>query len=393
MQNRYGAALERARGDSGFIDLINTNYHEAGLRYPANELARLYADFYTEPARAAYSPDPAGSPATRAAIARWYAPGLAIESGAVVVTASASESYGHIFAALCPRGSMVLLPRPGYPLFEDVARRHAIRVAYYALSGPSWEPDVDAIESAIDPRTRAVVLISPNNPTGRCIPTATAARIATVCVDHDLLLIVDEVFSAYRYGSGDASAAGGQIAAVAGGARVCTINGVSKLFASPELKVSWIVVTGPEPARQEAIEALHLQNDLFLSAAPVNQYVAERLLDTGSDQTARIVAEVARRRSAMIDALGQLRTALPDAVAWCDPDGGIHLPIRITIDGADDEALAIELLERDRLNLHPGYLYGIDDQTVLIASFLPDPATIREAVSRLGERLRARARS
>ncbi|TVQ29174.1 MAG: pyridoxal phosphate-dependent aminotransferase [Spirochaetaceae bacterium] len=393
MQNRYGAALARAHGDSGFIDLINTNYHDAELRYPADELARLCADFYTQPARAAYSPDPAGAAATRAAIARWYAPRLAIDSDAVVVTASASESYGHIFAALCPRGSKVLLPRPGYPLFEDVARRHAIRVGYYPLSGPSWEPDVDAIEAAIDARTRALVLISPNNPTGRCIPTATAARITAACVEHDLLLVVDEVFSAYRYGPGESSHSGGQIAAATPEARVCTINGASKLFAAPELKVSWIVVTGPDPARLAAIEALQIQNDLFLSAAPVNQYVVEQLLDTGADHTARIVAEVSQRRSAMIDALSHLRSALPDTVTWCDPDGGIHLPLRLTVDGADDEQLAIELLERDRLNVHPGYLYGIDDQTVLIASFLPDPATIREGVSRLGERLRARARS
>jgi len=170
------------------------------------------------------------------------------------------------------------------------------------------------------------------------------------------------------------------------GCRVCTINGVSKLFASPDLKVSWIVATGPDADRVAGL--LEVQNDLYLSASSVSQHVASRMFDAGPESQRRIVREVATRRRAMLDALGGI-----PGVSFTPPAGGIHLPVRVGREllpsGWDDQELAVALLERAGVAAHPGYLYGVEesdptDPVVLVMSYLSPAEVIREGVDRIG---------
>ncbi len=382
MENRIAAALRDAQARPGFLSLINTNFHECGLAADAEAMANSVRAFLSDPSLRPYRHDPAGSSTLREAVARWYRQaGMAVDPASVIVTASASESYRHLFTACCRRGGSVLLPRPGYPLFEEVAKRCGVKPRYYEIRGERrWEVDPPEIEALIDGRTRAVVLISPNNPTGAVVGAATAQEIGQLCSRRSVALIVDEVFSEYRFGP----------ARVLPGAlcpqtMVFTINGASKLLAAPDLKVSWIAVTGPSENVADAHERLEIENDLYLSASPINQFVAARLLAEGAARTAEIVAEVARRRDAMLAALRQLDSRHPGVISWIEPDGGIHLPIVFETppDGLNDEELAIELLDRHALSVHPGYLYGEEERTMIVVSYLAPQHVIREGVSRL----------
>jgi hypothetical protein len=391
--NRYGSALEHAEGAPDYLNLIDTNFHSAGLSYDEASLARWSSEYFETPTLRRYAPEPAGSSDLRSAIAGWYREReVAVKPADVVVTASASESYSHIFAGLLESNAEVLLPCPGYPLFEEVARRCGLVPRFYQLDPEDgWQPDVARVAGRIERATAAVVLISPNNPTGHVLSAEKIAEIEKLCLEHDLLLIVDEVFSEYRHGADPAPLP--RPAALSREVRTCTINGASKLFASPDLKVSWIALTGPDWWRTEALESLEIENDLYLNGSPLSQHLVRRMLEAGSAETDRIVREVAARRSVLLEALRGLERVLPGAISYEEPEAGIHMPIRIERSalsgGADDEALVVSALTEFHLNLHPGYLYGIEDETIVIVSFLPPEATLREGVARL-EKLLAR---
>ena len=385
MENRYAAARGEAEGRPDFIDLIDTNFHSCGFRYPARVMRRGAVRQLSSTRLRRYQPDPAGAEILRSQVARFYRDGgVAGDPDHVVITASASESYSHIFAARCAPGDRVLLPRPGYPLFEDVAGRHALGVDFYDQRADlCWKPDWSGMEAAITPRTRAVVLISPNNPTGHVLSEDEIREVGTICRRHNLFLVVDEVFSGILFTSGPLP----RPARLLPELLVFTINGTSKLFASPELKVSWILVTGPAGARATAIEELQIQNDLFLSAAPLNQSLAAGMLARGPRFTQAVARAVAARRNAALAALAGIEgvTAIP-------PSGGIHLPLLIETDAyavpVDDEDVAVLLLARYHTAMHPGYLYGIS-RPALVMSYLSPEGRIRAGIDQLRSCLRA----
>ncbi|MFW5745494.1 MAG: pyridoxal phosphate-dependent aminotransferase, partial [Spirochaetota bacterium] len=324
MENRIAAALRRARSRDDFIDLINTNFHACGLAPPPNTLLDAAARYLTNDTLRPYRPDPAGLPALRESVSRFYArAGVEVRPAAVIATASASDSYTQIFRAAAIPGDEVLLPRPGYPLFEEVAARCGLEPRFYELDPEAgWRVDPDEVAARIGRRTAALVVISPNNPTGSVVDSSVFESLGTACAGQGVALVVDEVFSAFRFG-----ACLPRAAALCPDALVFTINGMSKLAASPDLKVSWVAVTGPDARVAEAVDALEIENDLYLNASPINQHVAATLLDEGSALTDRIVMEVARRRRVMLAELDRVATVHPGVLSWSPPAGGIHLPI------------------------------------------------------------------
>lgn len=383
MENRIAAALRQARSRDDFIDLINTNFHACGLAPPPNTLLDAAARYLTDDDLRPYRPDPAGLPALRESVSRFYArAGVEVPPAAVIATASASDSYTQIFHAVATPGDEVLLPRPGYPLFEEVAARCGLEPRFYDLDpGAGWRIDPAEVAARIGRRTAALVVISPNNPTGSVVDSSAFESLGAASAGEGVALVVDEVFSAFRFGARLPRAA-----ALCPDALVFTINGMSKLAASPDLKVSWVAVTGPDARVADAVEALETENDLYLNASPINQHVAAVLLDEERALADRIVAEVARRRAVMLDELARVNAAHPGALRWTAPDGGIHLPVVLPDPplGLDDEELAIGLLEREALSVHPGYLYGVEEPTMLIVSYLSPPGVIEEGIRRLG---------
>ncbi len=375
-ENRITRALRSAEARPDFLNLINTNFHDCGLAPPPSAITDAATDLIHDPARRGYRPDSAGLPILRESVARYAGRcGRAVDPSSIIVTASASESYRHLFTALCAPGETVLLPCPGYPLFEEIAARCGLSPVFYRLRFESgWRIDPDEVSSLITADTGALVLISPNNPTGAIVDEPVMREISRRCAERRVKLIVDEVFGEYRYDglpSPDAA--------------TFSINGVSKLLASPDLKVSWIVLGGPRDIVADARERLEIENDLYLSASPITQFVAARLLDSGTGMTHDFVAEVRRRRDVMLGSLADLSARHPGILSWVPPPGGVHLPLVFTRPPGDrdDEQIAVDLLERYGLSVHPGYLYGEDEHTMVVLSYLVPPETIRDGVSRI----------
>ncbi len=390
-ENRITAALRAAEGHPDFLSLINTNFHDCGLAPSPSSIGEIVDAFLHDPSLRHYRPDPAGLPLLREAVARFTARGgRAVDASTVIVTASASESYRHLFTALCRPGDSVLLPRPGYPLFEEICVRCGLRPVFYRLQYEcGWALDPAEVASLVTAETAAIVVISPNNPTGSIVEEPAMREIGRLCRERRVKLIVDEVFSEYRYDRHRRPDAPGSSAlnleALCPDVAAFSINGASKLLASPDLKVSWIVLSGPSDSVADARERLEVENDLYLSASPVTQFVAARLLDRGSRMSDAFAARVGRRRDTMLDSLTELAGRHPGMLSWVEPQGGIHLPLVFTRPPGDrdDEQITVDLLERHHLSVHPGYLYGEEERTMLVLSYLERPQTIREGLSRI----------
>lgn len=401
MESPLGRALRLARREPDFLDLINTNFHACGLMPERGVLEAALERFLVDPTLRRYAPDPAGLPALREAIVGYYASGgLELTPASVVVTSSASESYRHLFTALSGSRREVLLPQPGYPLFEEVAVRCGLTPRFYGMRlQDAWAINPTALAGAVTDRTAALVLISPNNPTGTVADEETIRRICERCAQTQTLLIVDEVFSEYRFLPGAVAAPDRsplvRPATLCPEALVATINGASKLLVSPDLKVSWIAMSGPASARAEAVDLLEVENDLYLNASPITQFAAARMLEAGvgvNSDTGRVVATVAERRALFLRLLREVVSRRQGLLEWVEPLGGIHLPLLVRDPaGRDDEALATGLLEEERLAAHPGFLYGVEHETLLIVSYLAPPPVLREGVERL-ERFLTRPR-
>lgn len=412
--------LERARSGaerSGrLIDLIDTNFHRNGLRFPAELLQQPVARYLDG---RCYAPEAKGAYPARRAIAGFYAEdGCIVDPDQVVITASASESYNLLFQCLAQSGDEVLLPSPGYPLFEHVAVLARLAPRHYRLAAEcEFVLSAAEIQRSLTPRTRFVVLISPHNPTGHVASDKEIAAVLELCANNGIQLICDEVFSDLLHDhrdipggdrpDRDCGAIPGRlprsrVAAVISdpgrqpvhkparlprpmcraceaGVVVFTINGVSKLFASPDLKLSWIVVSGPPGPRSRAATTLELANDMYLNCSPLAQELLPTMFDQGESFRADLRRTVKERRDIVLRGF----TDIP-GVEIVVPTGGIHAVLRLA-DARDDERFAIELLHDTGVHVHPGYLYGFPDEGYLVVSFLKDPAILRRGLGLLQE--------
>ena len=407
MLNRYSLARGEAEKQADFVDLIDTNFTSCGFHYPVSAVVSATESYVAGWDLRRYTPDPAGDPALREAVAAYFRDGgVAADSQGVVITASASESYSHIFASRCLAGDRVMLPRPGYPLFEDIAERHGLSVDYYdQRRSEGWTIDPEQIARMAGPRTAAIVLISPNNPTGSIVSESTITEIGAVCERHGMFLVVDEVFSEIVFPSAPFSGETTDMSSDQARRRarlprpasllpnqlVYTINGVSKLFAAPDLKVSWVLVTGPASLRAQAIENLQVHNDLFLSSSALSQAIAVQMFRGGLAFTREMTAEIRRRRDVVLGEIAGI-----EGVAAIPPAGGIHLPVAFSSDvlpaGHDDEDVAVGLLQSCHVATHPGYLYGIDSPVSIVLSFLSPSDRLRDGLGRIRTYLRTRSR-
>lgn len=362
--NPIEVARQRAAGR--YIDLTSSNPTANGLLFPAHILRDAAATYWD--ARR-YTPDPRGLPAAREAIAAYYAsrgPAAAPDGGHIMITASTSEAYSHLFALLCEPGDNVLGPSVTYPLFEHLAALHRVELRPYRLDpARNWAIDQNSLRTAADGRTRAVLIVTPHNPTGMMIRDAQRAFD-----DLRLPLIVDEVFAEFTH-RGPAQPL---LGALHPALPVFTLNGISKLFALPDLKLGWIATNPPAEARYGA--RLELLNDAFLSANALTQHMLPTLFARGMPFVASMRARI---QTALDDALLQLQNCPRIDVAV--PDGGYYLFPRIS-DVDDQERLIIDLLAAG-VFVHPGYFYGVEDETRIMLSCLTEPAALHEGLARL----------
>jgi aspartate/methionine/tyrosine aminotransferase len=374
--NRLHQTLEEVRSRRIVLDLTQTNFHACGFRPPGDILSRGFEAYLAGPG---YQPDPKGAPRLRGAIAGFYErEGFSVQGDALLVTASTSESYRLLFSALADPGETVLLPLPTYPLFDELCSLCGLQALYYRLDVRSdYALDSGSLSDLFERhRPRICVVISPNNPTGKVFTREELDLIEKLCGDHGSSLIFDEVFSDLVHSAGGERS---KPARPTGRVASYLLNGASKLLASPDLKVAWIAVVGP--AAGDRVEELTFQNDLFLSAAPPNQEMVAELLDSAAPFRETMREEIARRR----DKLLRLARDIPE-LSLIAPEGGIHAMLRV-IDydpRKDDEDLAVELLEREGVFVHPGYFYGVEDALCLVVSYLSARETLSEGMKAIG---------
>src|SRR5581483_11103172 len=293
----------------------------------------------------------------------------------ILLTASTSEAYAWLFKLLCDPGDDVLVPRPSYPLFEFLADMESVRVAQYPLAWHGrWELDFDALAQACGARTRAVVVVNPNNPTGSFLKHDETARLVEFCRERELPIISDEVFSDYAFDS-DAHRATTLIGA--GDALTFSLSGLSKIVGLPQMKLGWLVLSGPERLRGEAWRRLEFIADTYLSVGTPVQYALPGLLAHRRE----IQTSIAERTRAN---LSYLRAAIgPESPFRLRmPEGGWYAVIEAPRVRSEEE-WALHLLRERGVLVQPGYFYDFDREAFLVLSLLPAPDIFREGAERL----------
>jgi alanine-synthesizing transaminase len=371
--NRLAAAVaaRRAAG-AAILDLTESNPTRAGLTYPHELLAAL-----GDPRGLRYEPDPFGLPSARQAAADDYARrGLAVPPDRIVLTASTSEAYGWLFKLLADPGDEVLVPRPSYPLFDHLTRLEGVVVRFYDLERDAgWSIDFATIDAALSPRTRAVLLVTPNNPTGSFVKPHELDRLAALCAPREIALIADEVFADYELEAGAAAAAG----RVLDRRDVLTfsLGGLSKSIGLPQVKLGWIAVAGPDALAAAALDRLELVGDTYLSVSTPVQASAAALLTAG----APVRAEIAARVRANYRLLGERVAATPSCRALRS-EGGWYAIVQVPSLQAEED-LVLTLLERDGVLTHPGYFFDFARESYVVLSLLPPPAAFADGIERL----------
>ena len=295
-------------------------------------------------------------------MARYYAGrGVSIEADRILLTASTSEAYGFVFKLLADPGDVILVPQPSYPLFEFLAELEGVGAQPYPLryGDAGWEVDVDRLAAAITERSRAIVLVHPNNPTGSFVRRHEADAINALARECGLALIVDEVFGDYGMapdpGRADTFADEADLLTF-------TLSGLSKVLGLPQLKLSWAVVQGPDAERVEALARVELIADTYLSVAAPIQVALPELMDLRTE----IQGQIRIRTQANLSLL-QERTASVHKAEVLRCDGGWYAVLEV--DG-DEEELTLALLQRDDVLAHPGYFFDFARESYIVLSLL-----------------------
>jgi len=368
--NALTRALAQRRADGRpIIDLTESNPTRAGFAYPSGLLKELASDSALR-----YEPHAFGMPSAREAIARDHVRrGVTIDPDRIAVTASTSEAYTWLFKLLCDPGDAVLVPRPSYPLFDHLTALEGVCTVPFNLEYHSrWEIDFATLEGA-PARTRAVIVVSPNNPTGSYVTAHELERLVAMCRDRNWALIADEVFADYPL---DAGAPVTDIAARAD-VSAFTLGGLSKSVGLPQLKLGWIVAGGPAEARAAALAGLELIADSFLSVSTPVQAAAGDLLERGGSIRTQIHDRVRANLTALRD--------LARSFAACEvlnAEGGWSAVIRVPATRTEEQ-IVLDLLDREGVLVHPGYFFDFQREAFVVVSLLPRPDVFRDGAARI----------
>lgn len=361
------AELLRKTGAPRF-DLTQSNPTRAGIPNAGllESVARATAH------ASAYTPEALGLASAREAVARQVF-GALPEPSDVLLTASTSEAYSYLFKLLCDPGDAVLVPAPSYPLFEQLAELEGVAAIPYRLAyDGAWHVDLDSLGRAVAraPRARAIVVVSPNNPSGHYLDARQQAALEA----HGLPLLVDEVFFEYAWQPGQRRRA--RELRSEGAGLTFSLGGLSKLAGLPQLKLGWTVIDGPEPLRRDAVQRLELIADNYLSVGTPIQLALPELLAACGSVTSAILARCRASLSTLSRALAGAPLTLLRA------DAGWSAVLRLPALKAE-EPWVLGLLEEQGVLVQPGWFYDFDAEPYVIVSLLTPPAVFDEGVARL----------
>jgi aspartate/methionine/tyrosine aminotransferase len=323
-----------------------------------------------------YEPQPRGLLAARQAVCHYYREShevFDLDPERLILTTSTSEAYSYVFRLLCNAGDEILVPKPSYPLFEFLADLADVKlVPYPLLYDHGWQIDFDSLYKAATAQSRAVILVHPNNPTGSYVSGSETAALNAFCRDYNLALIVDEVFLDYAHDDAPRSSFAANADSL-----TFTLSGVSKISALPQMKLAWVASSGPNGMVTEAGARLEIIADTYLSLNAPVQLAAAALL-AQRKQIQPILLDRVRANLAELDR----QLAGHPACVRLQVEGGWYVVLRVPVLGTDEE-LAIDLLRKTSVIVHPGHFYDFPSDGYLVLSLIAELATFREGVSRL----------
>jgi alanine-synthesizing transaminase len=384
--NRLTRALA-ARRAAGVpvLDLAESNPTRCGFDYDSAAILRALSN----PAALTYHPDPRGLLSAREAVAKYYAArAVRITPDDIFLTASTSEGYTYALRLLCNPGDSILVPTPSYPLFDYLAGIQDVEVARYRLFyDHGWQIDFHALEAAVTERTRAIVVVHPNNPTGHYARREEMRKLAEICAANHLALIADEVFFDFAFpnqktalSSGSESpAAAAQSFAAESPALTLVLNGLSKSCGLPQMKVAWMCVGGPEQLRRNAAERLEVIADTYLSLATPAQLAVPTLLETRHAFHKQVMARVAANLDELNRQLGGAKSC-----TRLEVEGGWTVVLRVPATRSDED-LALALVEKQGVYVHPGHFYDFPGDGYLVASLIVQQGDFIPGMARLLE--------
>ena len=356
------------------VDLTATNPTTVGIPYPDGILASLASRDGFE-----YRPEPFGLASAREAVSRDYARrGTTIAPDRIVLTASTSEAYSVLFKLLCDPQDEVLVPAPSYPLFEHLSHLDGVTPATYRLEYQGqWMVDQHSVDSRWTEKTRAVLAVSPNNPTGSWLSREDEQMLSGRCAERNAALIIDEVFADYPLAPLAPLAPLGPVTP----RLLFRLGGLSKSAGLPQLKLGWLTVSGPESLVAEALQRLEIICDTYLSVSTPVQVAAPELIEHGATVRAAILERIRRNYCELTKAARS-----HGCIEVLRADGGWSAVLRIP-STTSEEQVVLALLEQDNVLVHPGYFFDFPHEAFLIVSLLTAPADFDEGVHRIMTRL------
>ena len=365
--------MQRAHAEGrALVDLTESNPTRVEFRYPGDLLAPL-----AHPRGLVYAPSPLGLMAARRAVAQDYERrGTSISPDRIALSTSTSDAYSLLFKLLADAGDEVLVPRPSYPLFDHLTRLDGVIATPYDLEyHDGWTIDLAGVERAITPRTRALLVVNPNNPTGSFVKQAELDRLQRLCAAHDIAIIADEVFSDYELQPGARAAAGRVLDCR--DALVFSLGGLSKSAGLPQVKLGWMAAGGPDALVDRALERLELVCDTYLSVSTPVQAAAPDLIE----RTAPIRAQIQARTAANYRSLVEQTAEVP-ACRVLHAEGGWYGVLQVPTLGSEED-LVVALVDRAGVLAHPGYFFDFPRESFLIVSLLPPEPVFADGVGRV----------
>lgn len=371
--NRLSQALARHRaGGKPLVDLTASNPTECGFAYDQSAILEALGN----PAAVKYEPAPRGLTSARQAVCNYYAEhGVVPGVDDILLTTSTSEAYSYAFRLLCNPGEEVLIPAPSYPLFDFLAELQDTKLVRYPLIyDHGWEIDFHALEQAITARSRAIIVVHPNNPTGHFTKRAEIEKLNALGSAGGLALIVDEVFLDFCLTRERPSSFAGNRAAL-----TFTLSGLSKICGLPQMKAAWLVTSGPERLKREALERLEVIADTYLSLNTPVQLAMPAFLSQRRGFQEQLMARV-RRNLAELD--GQL--ALQKACSRLRVEGGWYAVLRVPATRSDEDH-ALSLLNDLSIYVHPGHFYDFSSEGYLVVSLISKEEEFSTGMKRILE--------
>ncbi|MCP5468738.1 MAG: pyridoxal phosphate-dependent aminotransferase [Deltaproteobacteria bacterium] len=366
----------KAAGKTPLI-LHSGNPNQQGIHFPKDILRNAYQKAIAEHS---YQAEPRGLFSARQSISRYYqTKHCHIPAEQILLTSGTSESFAFLFRLFSSKkDEHILAPLPGYPLFDHIADYTQSQLRYYSLvpQSPHWNIDWKLLEQQWNPHTKAIIVISPHNPTGWVAKTEDWEKISQLCIKYNTALICDEVFSEFYFSQNSYTHA-----AQLNKAPLCfTLNGISKMLASPGLKLGWIGVTGNTTLVSEALEKLEIYNDTFLSANGLIQQALPELIQNSSDFLKGYCHQVQNQAEHAI----KLLNSCPQITVH-QPEGGFYLMAQLSqkLD-LSEEAWVIQLMQEAGVFVYPAYFYDYESEYIhFVLSFLTEETKLKLGLEKI----------